>query len=121
METPPSGSGGWTEPAVVHATAPDPADRDALAYLESVVVPALGDRSSRAVRDALRRAVRDRRLDALERLTGRSRHELLVVIEQLSATRRRTAPAVLVRLTTVISATPAAQDLVAVAAARPAR
>ncbi len=121
METPPSGSSGWTGPAPAPDTPLDPADREALAYVATVVLPALGDRSSRTVRDALRRAVRDRRLDALERLTGRSRHELLVLIEQLSATRRRTTPAVLVRLTTVISATPAAQDLVVVAAARPAR
>ncbi len=121
METPSSGSAGWPGPVSSADAPPDPADREALAYLAAVVVPALGDRASRGVRDALRRAIRDRRLDALERLTGRSRHELLVLIEQLSASRRRATPAVLVRLTTVISATPAAQDLVVVAAARPAR
>ncbi|MGC2288690.1 MAG: hypothetical protein WA688_02380 [Thermoplasmata archaeon] len=121
METPsPGPSSSFPE-----NSAPDPpperGDRDVVAYLANDLLPALGDRAPRALRDAVRRAIRERHLAPLQRLSGRHRTELLLVIEQTSETRRRPSPAVMVRLTTVVSATPAAPDLVEVSATRPAR
>ena len=101
--------------------APDSADREAASYLGNVVLPALGEKAPRALRDAVRRAARDHRLQALDRLSGRHRHELLILIEQLAERRPRPSPGVLVRLTSVVSATPSSPDWFGVAAARPAR
>jgi hypothetical protein len=92
-----------------------------VAFLESGLLSALGDRLPRAVRDAVRRAIREQRLGPLERLSGRQRQELLGLLEEASQGRRRPSPRVLVRLTTVISSTPAAPELPGVSAARPAR
>ena len=100
---------------------PERGDREVLAFLEKELLPALGDRALRSVREAVRRAVRERRLTVLERMSGRHRHELLLALEQLSHTRRRPSPAVSVRLTTVVSSTPAPSELVEVSAVRPAR
>ena len=121
METPPPDSGASGGPW----TAPEPSgpreDPEVLEFLQSELLPTLRHRTSRAVRDAVRKALREQRLTALERLRGRHRHELLLALEDVVATERRPRPAVLVRLTTVVSATPAAPDLVGAAAVRPAR
>jgi len=92
-----------------------------VAFLATVLLPSLGTRSVRALRDAVRRAVKEQTLTPLEHLSGRHRSELLLAIEKAVETRRRPAPGVLVRLTTVVSATPAAPDLMGAAATRPAR
>lgn len=92
-----------------------------MAFLERGLMAAVGDRAPRALREALRRAVREQRLAPLERLSGRYRHELLLALEQVSRTRGRPTPAVFVRLTTVVSATPAPSELVEISAVRPAR
>jgi hypothetical protein len=121
METPPSGSASSSESPAVLDSAPHRGDAEVVAFLGKELLPALGVKSPRAVREAVRRAIRERRLTPLERLSGRHRHELLLAIEALAQTRRRPSPAVLVRLTTVVSATPAAPDLIDISAARPAR
>ena len=121
METP---SPGWATPSEgpsAPESSPESEDLVIVAFLRREVLPALGARAPRPLRDAVRRAIRDRRLAALERLSGRHRHELLVLIERLAESKHRPAPSVLVRLTTVVSATPAVPDLIEVAAARPAR
>lgn len=92
-----------------------------LAFLARGLVPALGSRSSPELRAVVRRALAEGRLAPLERLSGRDRHELLRVIEQVSEGRHRPSPAALVRLTTVVSATPALPERAEVSAARPAR
>ncbi|MGA7845620.1 MAG: hypothetical protein WCB18_00825 [Thermoplasmata archaeon] len=121
METPSSGPSVSSEALTSHESPPERGDRDVVAFLGNELLPALGTRVPRALRDALRRAIREQRLAPLERLNGRHRHELLLAIEQIAETRRRPTPAVLVRLTTVVSATPAAPEIVGVSAARPAR
>lgn len=121
METPSPDTGGSLE-APGRSDGPlDPGDREVLLFLGRGLLPALRNRAPRAIRDAVRRAIRDRRLDPLERLGARHRQELLLLLEQVSGGRRRSSPAVLVRLTTVISATPAAAEPIGVAAPRPAR
>jgi len=121
METPGSESGPPTEVSIPSESAPAREDREVVAFLAAQLLPALGPRSSRTLRDAVRRAIREQRLVPLERLSGRHRTELLLAIEQVVETRRRVAPTVLVRLTTVVSATPTALDLVGASTARPAR
>lgn len=121
MEIPSSGPGGPLEGPVVSESPPPRGDREVVAFLRSELLPALGDRAPRALRDAVRRAVREQRLAPLERLSGRLRQELLVLIEQVAETGRRPSPPVLVRLTTAVSATPAAPETLGISSARPAR
>jgi hypothetical protein len=121
METPSSGPLGSPEGSPSPASPPTKGDTEVVAFLESKLLPELGERVPRPLREALRRAIRERRLTPLERLSGRHRHELLLAIERLSETRRRPSPSVLVRLTTVVSATPAPSELVEFSAVRPAR
>jgi hypothetical protein len=122
METPASGPRDAREEPSTPDSPPEPGDREVVAFLRAVLLPALGDRVPRVLREAVRQAVRDQRLDALERLSGRHRQELLQLLEQVSETRRaRPSPGVLVRLTTVISSIPASPELTGVSAARPAR
>jgi hypothetical protein len=121
METPSSGSFSPPEEPSSPEPPPERGDREVLAFLEESLLPALTDRAPRALREAVRRAIREHRLVPLERLSGRHRHELLLLLEQVSHTRRRPSPAVSVRLTTVVSSTPAPSELVEVSAVRPAR
>jgi hypothetical protein len=122
METPTSGPSGPREDFSTRDSAPEPGDREVLAFLGAVLLPAMGARVPRMLREAVRHAIRDQRLDSLERLSGRHRQELLLVLEQVTETRRpRPSPGVLVRLTTVISSIPASPELTGVSAARPAR
>jgi hypothetical protein len=121
METPSSGPGMPSEVSTAPELPPERGDREVLAFLARELLPELGSHTARALHDAVRHAVREQRLTPLERLSGRHRHELLLVIEQVAETRRRSSPAVLVRLTTIVSGTPAAPDLIGIAAARPAR
>jgi hypothetical protein len=121
METPSSGPSPTPESDPSAESLPERGDREVVSFLGNELLPALGDRAPRALRDAVRRAIRERRLTPLERLNGRLRHELLLAVEELAQTRRPPRPAVLVRLTTVISATPAAPERPGLSAVRPAR
>ncbi|HLY76947.1 MAG TPA: hypothetical protein VKT21_03590 [Thermoplasmata archaeon] len=121
METPPPGPSPSAEGTTAPESPPERGDREVVAFLENALLPAVGHRTPRPVRDALRRAVREQQLTPLARLSGRHRHELLLLIEETAHPPRRPAPGVLVRLTTVVSATSATPDLVGVSAARPAR
>lgn len=121
METPSAGPRGPSEGLPTVAPPPDPEDREVLVFLARELVPALGEHATRALRDAVRRALREQRLAPLERLSGRHRHELLLAIEQVSETRRRPSASILVRLTTVVSAIPRPRELVELSATRPAR
>lgn len=121
METPSTGPTGATGGPADAGPPTERGDREVFLFLGGTLLPALGDRPPRAIRDAVRRAVRDRQLGALERLSGRHRQELLLALEQLGGTRRRPPPSVMVRLTTVISATPASSEGLGVSATRPAR
>jgi hypothetical protein len=121
MEIPSSGPHSPPEESSSPEPAPERGDREVLAFLEKSLLPALTDRPARPVREAVRRAIRERRLAPLERLNGRHRHELLLALERVSHTRQRPSPVVCVRLTTVVSSTPAPSELVEVSAVRPAR
>jgi len=121
MDTPSSEPSAPSEGPTNRESPPERGDREVAAFLEGQVLPALGSHAPRALRDAVRHAIREQRLTPLERLSGRYRHELLLAIEQIAETRRRPSPAVLVRLTTVVSATPAAPEIVGASVARPAR
>jgi hypothetical protein len=121
METPSSGPLAPPEESSRPESPPERGDREVLAFLEKSLLPALTDRAPRPLREAIRRALREHRLVPLERLSGRHRHELLLALEQVSHTRRRPSPAVCVRLTTVVSSTPAPSELVEISAVRPAR
>ncbi len=121
METPSPGRSAPSEGASAPESPPERGDREVVAFLRSDLLPTLGNRAPRALRDAVRSAVREQRLAPLERLSGRHRHELLLLLEQMTEAGRRPAPWVLVRLTTMISATSAAPEPIGVSAARPAR
>ena len=121
METPPSGPAGPFEGAPSSDTPPPREDREVVAFLQAAVLPALGRHPSRPLGDAVRRAIREERLAPLSTLSGRHRHELLTLIEQLTEGRRRPSPPVVVRLTTVVSAIPTAPDALGPSPARPAR
>jgi len=121
METPSPGRSAPSEGIPTPESTPERGDREVVAFLRSELLPALGTRSPRALRDAVRGAVREQRLAPLERLSGRHRHELLLLLEQVTEAGRRPAPWLLVRLTTIISATAAAPEPIGVSAARPAR
>jgi hypothetical protein len=121
METPTTGPSEPPESRSHPEMPPERGDREVIAFLEAELLPTLGDRFPRPLREAIRRAIRERNLTPLERLSGRHRHEMLLAIEELGLTRHRPSPAVQVRLTTVVSATPAAPELVGLSVARPAR
>ncbi|MCI4352195.1 MAG: hypothetical protein L3K14_02245 [Thermoplasmata archaeon] len=121
METPPSGPAGPFEGATASDSRPPREDPEVLAYLRAHLLPALGRPAPRALGDAVRRAIREEHLSPLSVLSARHRHELLTLMEQLAEGRRRPAPHVLVRLTTVVAAIPAAPDLLGPSPVRPAR
>jgi hypothetical protein len=121
METPPSGSGGFYEPAPAVETAPPREDRAVVSFLRARLGPALGPKAPPALRTAVHRAIREESLTPLARLNSRQRSELLACIEQAAARRPRPAPALIVRLTTVVAAVPAAPDVLGAPTARPAR
>jgi hypothetical protein len=121
METPSSGSNGPSPGPAPTDSSAERGDRDVVAFLVKEVLPTRGHRISRALRDAVREAVREQRLAPLERLSGRHRRELLRLLELVTESHRRSAAPILVRLTSVISAIPAAPEPVEVSAARPAR
>jgi hypothetical protein len=121
METPSAGPSVLSTEPVRSESPPERGDAEAVAFLARELLPVLSAHASRPLRDGLRRAVRERRLAPLAELSGRHRHELLVAIEQVSGTRHRPSPAVLVRLTSVVSSIPPARELVETTTARPAR
>lgn len=121
METPSPDAGVPSEAAPTSDNPLEPGDRAVLLFLGRGLLPGLRNRATRAVQDAVRQAISDHRLAPLERLGARHRQELLLALEQVSGGRRRPSAAVLVRLTTVISATPRAAEPIGVAASRPAR
>jgi hypothetical protein len=105
----PSSTAGPSGPSVspAPAIAPDPSDREACRFLGQEVLPRLRKDRRTALVKSVRAAADSGELAPLGRLPERSRRELLEAIEnRLDAARHGPSPQAVVRLTSVISATP---------------
>jgi hypothetical protein len=97
-------------------------DREALAYLQSEIRPALRRGERTALAKAVTAAVGAGSISSLGRLPERHRRELLETIDaRLAAGRPAPTPRALVRLTSVIATAPQPRDLRARIVASPAR
>jgi hypothetical protein len=90
--------------------------------LRDEILPALERERRRPLAQAVDRAVARSRLDALETLSAREKRELLELLErEVERSPRRPDPRAIVRLTSVLSAAPAADTALARSLAPPAR